>query len=425
MGLNESGKTTILQAINYVGILCKGTILKNGIRNEIRPKGTSFTGNIVFGTEIQLNGSDKDKIKSSLPKRKAKDAIIDKSSINIQFRYGFENHSFLESKTYINNTILSSGENDFYDKLFQMLNKDLPDIIYYEDFVFEVPNIITFSEKENDVDASNLEWKSILNDIYNAVKGESGTDNFLKDVVNWLKNNPKDDNTIENRMQVMGNKMNEIITEKWKDIAKDNSVFQSIVISRLNGDQYSISVKSKNNTFKLHERSKGFRWFFAFLILTEFRKSRKKNTIFLLDEPAAYLHAVAQERIKKDLDVLCDGSTVIFSTHSPYLLDYKHLSQTYLVKNESSEYEDPKISCSRVSEELKKEDINKKTKDCIKPLIDHIAFVLPTILSENNIKSNNSELKEFLKKITTKIQENYPDHAVNTLITLVLKSFGL
>ena len=42
IGNNESGKTTILKAIELIGRLCQGKILQNGARKAIKPKGDGF-----------------------------------------------------------------------------------------------------------------------------------------------------------------------------------------------------------------------------------------------------------------------------------------------------------------------------------------------------------------------------------------------
>ncbi len=75
------------------------------------------------------------------------------------------------------------------------------------------------------------------------------------------------------------------------------------------------------------DRSRGFVWFFSFLVLfSQVRKSFGKNIIILLDEPGLSLHAKAQadllryidERLKRDYQV-------IYTTHSPFMVDPANL----------------------------------------------------------------------------------------------------
>ena len=90
------------------------------------------------------------------------------------------------------------------------------------------------------------------------------------------------------------------------------------------GLEVSFKIKTKSNkVFNVNERSKGFKWFFSFLLFTEFRKKRTKNILFLLDEPASNLHSTAQAHILNALEELGKDSLVVYSTHSHHLINPK------------------------------------------------------------------------------------------------------
>lgn len=104
------------------------------------------------------------------------------------------------------------------------------------------------------------------------------------------------------------------------------------------GYYLEMKVKEGTKTYSVQERSLGFRWFFAFLLFTQFRKFREgdpKNTLFLLDEPASNLHQTGQQELLTLLETLTDRATVIYSTHSHHLISPKWLSGAYIVKNEA------------------------------------------------------------------------------------------
>jgi len=99
----------------------------------------------------------------------------------------------------------------------------------------------------------------------------------------------------------------------------------------------SVSFKVKTESgkdFSINERSKGCKWFFSFLIFTEFRKQRTDNILFLLDEPASNLHSSAQIKILDAIQELSDKSMVVYSTHSHHLINPKWLKGAYVVVNE-------------------------------------------------------------------------------------------
>lgn len=82
--------------------------------------------------------------------------------------------------------------------------------------------------------------------------------------------------------------------------------------------------------FKLNQRSKGLQWFLSFY-LTIAAECKEYKSIILIDEPGLYVHAKAQENI---LDILKNRSRenqIIFTTHSPYLIDPNRLDRIRLV----------------------------------------------------------------------------------------------
>ncbi len=414
LGLNESGKTTILKAIDRIGDLCKGGELKNGDRLEIRPKGVDFTGVVRLETDIILDTEDVELIKQKIKKDETRDALLssERQIIKVKFEYHFKEHSFTHHIININNINISDdlekSENKTMLTFFkEVINQNIPTILYYDDFMFDMPDKIYFDTEhlqtpiEKDKEHNKI-WTEILEDIY---KATITTGSFVEHIVEWLSNNPEDNNTIDNRLNKVSDQLNKMIIDKWNDISKNESSFTSIIIKSIdsNYSQFNISVKANNNTFKIHERSIGFRWFFAFLIFTEFRKNREKNMIFLLDEPASNLHASAQEKIRDALQNLCSDANVIYSTHSHYLLDYNNFENILLIKNECNEYGSPSIEAELIRSIIK----NKSDSEHIKPLLDHIAFKLPEILREHGQKLiSQSTSKEETSKIEALIKNN-------------------
>lgn len=94
---------------------------------------------------------------------------------------------------------------------------------------------------------------------------------------------------------------------------------------------YTFKVRDKSNqekkrTFNVSERSKGFQWFFNYMIKLKFNpryKVKKENSLFLLDEPGSYLHSSAQSELLKELKSVSEKNTIIYCTHSQYLLNPK------------------------------------------------------------------------------------------------------
>jgi predicted ATPase len=82
------------------------------------------------------------------------------------------------------------------------------------------------------------------------------------------------------------------------------------------------------------QRSSGFQWFFSFLAaFSEFRDA-PSDVVVLLDEPALTLHGAAQADLLRFIDErLAPASPVLYTTHSPFLLDPGRLERVRLVED--------------------------------------------------------------------------------------------
>jgi energy-coupling factor transporter ATP-binding protein EcfA2 len=84
--------------------------------------------------------------------------------------------------------------------------------------------------------------------------------------------------------------------------------------------------------------SHGFRWFFSFLVyFTHFAKQTKndgQDLVLLLDEPGTALHALAQENFLTVIEKqLRPQAQIIYSTHSPFLVDPARYDRVRLVED--------------------------------------------------------------------------------------------
>ena len=94
-------------------------------------------------------------------------------------------------------------------------------------------------------------------------------------------------------------------------------------------------------TIPLGTRSRGFVWFFSFLAW--FSQQRKRNVplILLLDEPGLFLHASAQNDLLRYIEQeLKPHHQVIYTTHSPFMVDPTNFSRIRIVRDKSMESDD-------------------------------------------------------------------------------------
>lgn len=89
--------------------------------------------------------------------------------------------------------------------------------------------------------------------------------------------------------------------------------------------------------YKPSQRSKGQQRYLSFYVRIVARISNKRPNLILIDEPWLYLHAKAQKDILKVLDEQNFKYPVIFSTHSPYLITEDKLGDIRLVEKDNRE----------------------------------------------------------------------------------------
>lgn len=83
-------------------------------------------------------------------------------------------------------------------------------------------------------------------------------------------------------------------------------------------------------------RSRGFVWFFSFLAWFSQQKYSKHPLILLLDEPGLFLHASAQGDLLRYIEEeLKPHHQVIYTTHSPFLVDAQHFDRVRIVEDRS------------------------------------------------------------------------------------------
>jgi len=94
-----------------------------------------------------------------------------------------------------------------------------------------------------------------------------------------------------------------------------------------------IGNRKKHASVPLGERSRGFAWFFSFLVRICQLAERTSPFIVLLDEPGLSLHAGMQGDFLRFIEErLGNNHQVIYTTHSPFMLDVARLERARVVK---------------------------------------------------------------------------------------------
>ncbi len=88
---------------------------------------------------------------------------------------------------------------------------------------------------------------------------------------------------------------------------------------------------------ELESRSQGFQWFFSFyLVFLVESEEAHKEAVLLLDEPGLHLHPTAQQELIAFFEELSQKNQLVYSTHSPFLIDGEHLHRVRPVTEDAT-----------------------------------------------------------------------------------------
>lgn len=96
-------------------------------------------------------------------------------------------------------------------------------------------------------------------------------------------------------------------------------MYEHISVERSEGKIPTIVLHEKSGeTVSLNSTSAGRRWYFTYYFM---KNTLHPGDLFIIDEPAAMLHPIAQKEVMLELLKLqTNGIKVVYSTHSPYLV---------------------------------------------------------------------------------------------------------
>ena len=359
LGLNESGKTSILKAIECFDF--NNDPDPNSLKlffTSIRNKQdidcstpTTITAEIDFSQDIDSRFFDKALSSAKLrgESKSIVQAFIDSANNQrslrirrvIPFNNGSPGQSYYEF----------DGEIPFESKklestLAQEIVRRCPYILYFEDFQDTIPEKIFTSKRS---DGFNSTWYDIIDGLFYNTKPSYSVTKYLG-YYNPVNRRDDDARTV---LRQVNNVLQDTFTKKWKDLSGVEEIDHTEIAFQETKKYFEIKVAERDGTtYSVHERSKGAIWYLAFLMKTEFRRKKLREgsgkPIYLIDEPASNLHSTAQMNMVEDFERLVEDTTVIYSTHSQYLVSQSNIRNTYVVSRN-----DGIVSCEKWGEYIK------------------------------------------------------------------------
>lgn len=201
----------------------------------------------------------------------------------------------------------------------QYISPKLPKFWYFDDYY----------PLKSKININNLSQKNSTDE----------SDKTSKALFDLAKINPKD--IVNNgdyekfiaQLEASSNKITKEIFKYWSANTNLSIDFKIQDITTPQGvPNKLLDIRVKNHrhqiTLPLDRRSKGFNWFFSFIVwFSKIQADHDSNYILLLDEPGLNLHASAQADLIKFIDDLGKNYQVIYTTHSPFMVETGHLDR--------------------------------------------------------------------------------------------------
>ena len=169
--------------------------------------------------------------------------------------------------------------------------------------------------------------------------------------------------------------LNHTLTQNFQDFWQQSIGRNNKINIQFELDHYSSSygdeagkpylefwIKDEGERLYPKQRSRGVRWFLSFYMELKAAANINKKMILLVDEPGVSLHARAQEDVLKVFEDIKDKIQVIYTTHSPHLVEISKLHRVMAVQRDDL---DNLRSATRILDPLK---LSAASPDTLSPL---------------------------------------------------------
>ncbi len=383
IGLNESGKSTILEAISHfatgdksIASLFDGQYAQASALSLIPlHKKAAFTGKISVSASVLLDEEDVQEIEKIAKNQKY---TIDSALLNAPFdvvrTFVFEDSALTKSTNSwsfplrvkkgkaatfrpYQRPMHGSNETDLWTNVYRYIETHLEQVAYFPTFLVDMPERIYLREHDDET-AINRHYRFVLQDILDSLGEGLDLEKHVckrieefkekEDSPFWLSmlfGSPSK-SPIDSVFQKLSNAITKEVLGSWQKVFQRAISAKSITVewnvdTEKGGLPYaSFYVSDGESRYAINERSLGFRWFFSFLLFTGFKQAKQRKTIFIFDEPAANLHAKAQAELLTSFSrIASSGNKIIYSTHSHHMISPNWLGAAYIVENAALDYD--------------------------------------------------------------------------------------
>jgi hypothetical protein len=384
VGQNESGKTAFLQGLYKAAPIDKTAVYE--ITEEFPRKGLTeyekrHASNpaVIALLTYELSDDEVEEINESLgahiidslsftrtvkyggpatitlnvPEKKYVEHRIDQTKLSSEVKKEtLKRQTLADLISFLDSADLNTEEQAFLSDLKQMFGKipsgwgmlnhyvwsnflspNLPKFLYFDDY-YLLPgkvNLPLLQQRINDEKTLSDEDKTVISLLRMA-----GVDlNTLTDSSGYEQ--------IKARLEAFSNSITDKVFEYWTqnqelDVEFDIRADPRDLPPFNDGNNLYIRIRNRRHrvTVPFSQRSKGFIWFFSFLVWfgnIQEEVEEGQTLILLLDEPGLSLHALAQADLLRYIDALAEYHQILYTTHSPFMVRSDRLHQVRTVED--------------------------------------------------------------------------------------------
>ncbi|MCU0462571.1 MAG: ATP-binding protein [Bacteroidales bacterium] len=141
--------------------------------------------------------------------------------------------------------------------------------------------------------------------------------------------------------------LNQTLTRNFQDFWQQSIGRNNKIHIQFELDHYSASyrdkagkpylefwIKDEGERLYPKQRSRGVRWFLSFYMELKAAANINRKMVLLVDEPGVSLHARAQEDVLKVFEDIKDKIQIIYTTHSPHLVEINKLHRVLAIQRD-------------------------------------------------------------------------------------------
>ena len=317
VGQNESGKSNLIEVLNFIQADKMKTLSYKTHTNRSSDRYLNTQIPFIKAT-FKVDSKSKKWLSENLaPYCPDKDIIKEFKNINYlvvqsEERDGDNNNYYFENEESYYKLSYFIPNSGHYPEVIRLINEIQSKIIrldgdYVDNFQLTVQQVITNA----DPNAALIKLMKL-----------TGVDDLSK--------MPTENQILNKYLSRLNKKLNANFTRKY--YSQDISVELKIVH---NSGQLFLEISDNSDAeYEIHERSDGFKYFFGLLIEAASISREGGDVIFVLDEPGGKLHPSGQRDLLKYLEELSEKFRVIYTTHSPFLINRLYPNRVRVIERD-------------------------------------------------------------------------------------------